>query len=137
MAGDLRRLDTGPTHFLTPRNIGAPEGVWTESSEVAAFGHRGSLQGLTDTRVPQREAAAVRPDEDPLLRLRLVCRSFYTEAIHQVSQGEWSFTGLGLGIVDVTTPVPLRDEDDAGLKIYVAPLQAQEFGDSGAGGDCR
>jgi hypothetical protein len=57
-------------------------------------------------------------------------------AVNQVSQRERSLAGLRLRFVYVTAPVALRDAEDAAPNIYVAPLQPQDFGDPGAGGDC-
>ena len=71
MAGNLRGLNTRSADLLPPRDIGAPEGVRTETGEIASLGSRRPLQSLAYAGIPQREAAAVRPDEDTVLRLRL------------------------------------------------------------------
>lgn len=94
VAGDLRCLNARPTNLLPPCNIRPPERVRSESGEVAALCGRRPLQSLAHAGIPQREAAAVRSDEDPLVRPRLVRRGLSAVAINQVSQRERSFAGL-------------------------------------------
>jgi hypothetical protein len=43
VAGDLRRLNARPTHLLPPCDVGASEGVRTETWEIAALGDRRPL----------------------------------------------------------------------------------------------
>src|ERR1035438_9125407 len=95
----------------------------TEAREIAALGGRGLLQSLTHAGIPEREAAAVRTDKDPLFRLRLVRRGLHAVAVNQVPQRERSLAGLRLRIIYVAAPVALRDAEDTTLEVYVPPRQ--------------
>src|SRR6185437_3978174 len=43
VAGDLRRLNARPADLLPPRDVGATEGVRTQSRKIATFGDRSPL----------------------------------------------------------------------------------------------
>ena len=101
----------------------------TETWEIASLGGGRPLQSLSHTGIPQREAAAVCADEDPLLQLCLFRRSLHAVAINEVSQRERSLTRLGFRVIYIAAPIALDDLDDTALKIYVAPCQAQDFGE--------
>ena len=115
--GDFRRHDTRPANFLPPRYVGAPEGVRTKTGEVAALCRCCSLQSLAHAGIPQREPAAVCPDENPVLELRVIRCSLRAVAVNQVSQRERPLAGLGLRIIDIATPIALHDVDNAVLQI--------------------
>ena len=62
MAGNLRGLDAGAAHLLSPRDIGTPAGV-DEAGEIAALGRGCTFQSLPDAGIPQPEATAINSDE--------------------------------------------------------------------------
>ena len=69
---------------------------------------------LPHAGIPQRQAAAVRHGEDPLLRVRAFRRGL--EAVASTTQRERTLPGLRFRIVDVIAPVALHDAADATLQ---------------------
>jgi hypothetical protein len=136
VAGDFRRLDARTTHFLSPRDVGASEGVRTKAWEITALGRGSPLQGLSHAGIPQREAAAVRPSEHPAVGSCLICGGFRAVTVTQVSQRERSLAGLRFWIVDVTAPVALHNLDDTVLKIYAASRKSKDFRDACTRSNC-
>src|SRR3954451_24352818 len=108
----------------------------TKTREITALGGGRPLQSLAHSGIPQRSATAVRPDEDPLVRVRAIRGRFSAVAVDQVSQGERSLARFRLRIVYIPAPVALYDLDNAVQEVYVPPFQPEQFRDARAGGDC-
>jgi hypothetical protein len=112
----FRGFDARRAFLLPPRDIGAPERVRTETGQIAALDRCRPPRSLPDAGIPQRQGAAVRQGEDPLLRVRAFRRGLEAVAFNEISQRKRALPGLRFRIVDVIAPVALHDAADATLQ---------------------
>jgi hypothetical protein len=93
----FRGFDARRAFLLPPRDIGAPERVRTETGQIAALDRCRPPRSLPDAGIPQRQGAAFRQGEDPLLRVRAFRRGLEAVAFNEISQRKRRFLVFDFG----------------------------------------
>src|SRR5579871_1471461 len=137
VAGDARRLDTRSANFLSPRDVGAAQGVEPEAREIAAFQLGGVLQSLAHTGIPHRLLAIVLREHPRIRRRRRQRSNPIAHSLDQAAQRQRALASFRFWIVDVTAPMPLLDSDARLVEIDVLHLQAGHLGNARAGSEAN
>ena len=131
VACDLAGFNSARSYFLTPGNVGTPQGVQTKPGEVAADCSRSNFERLSDTGIPHRPLRIVLLRENPLLRIPDVpfAHPIFVSGC-QRSECEYSPAVLGFRNVDITPAMALLNMDYASHQIGVFHCQTENFGNA-------